>query len=407
MSCKYAMAWFFSLLAAAGAAQAEGKKPIDNIKEQALRQEKALPRVLLIGDSIMHGYAPTVKKLLEGKMDVHVPPVNCESTRLGLRELDNWLGEGTWDVIHFNWGLHDMKYMNAEGKEADPDTGARQVPPDQYGKNLRKLVERLQQTGAKLIFATTTPVPEGTGKRVKGDDIVYNRAAVGIMEANGIAVNDLHGFAMENLDRIQRPRNVHFTAEGSEVLGRRVAAEILKITGVASMEQKKMVRLKTSRGEIVIELDEKAAPATAANFTKYVESGFYDGTIFHRVIKGFMVQGGGMTADMKRKPARPPITNEASNGLKNLRGTVAMARTSDPHSATSQFFINHRDNAFLDYAGSANPGYAVFGKVVEGMDVVDAIAAVKTTVRMGMKDVPAEPVVIESAALLEDRPPGK
>ena len=407
MSCKYAMAWFFPLLAAAVAAGVEGGEAAGKEREQMVRNEKALPRVLLIGDSITHGYAPSVKKLLEAKADVHVPPINWRSTELGLRELDSRLGDGDWDLIHFNWGLHDMKYMDAEGNEADPNTGARQVPPDQYRKNLRKLVERLKQTGAKLVFATTTPVPAGTGKRVEGDDIVYNRIAVEIMQSSGVAVNDLYSFAMENLDKnIQKPGNVHFTADGSKVLGRYVADEIMKMIGGEVLEQKKLVRLKTSKGGILIELDEKAAPATVANFLEYVDSGFYDGTVFHRVIKGFMIQGGGLTADMKRKPTRSPVNNEASNGLKNLRGTIAMARTSDPHSATSQFFMNHRNNGFLDYAGPGKPGYAVFGKVVEGMEVVDAIAAVKTTGRAGMNDVPVEPVIIESAELLEHRPPG-
>ncbi len=162
------------------------------------------------------------------------------------------------------------------------------------------------------------------------------------------------------------------------------------------------VKLETSMGDIVIELDEKAAPITTANFLTYVKEGFYDGTIFHRVISGFMIQGGGFTADMTQIPTHSPITNEANNGLKNKRGTIAMARTNNPNSATAQFFINHKDNTFLDYTGPANPGYAVFGKVVEGMDVVDKIAAVKTTNRSGMADVPAEAVVIKSAKIVSD-----
>jgi len=151
------------------------------------------------------------------------------------------------------------------------------------------------------------------------------------------------------------------------------------------------VRISTSKGDIVVELNPAKAPVTCANFLKYVDSKFYDGTIFHRVIKGFMIQCGGMTADMRPKQTNPPIINEAKNGLKNTRGTLAMARTSDPDSATSQFFINHGDNDFLDY-GVRDEGYAVFGKVVEGMDVVDAIATVKT----GAGDVPVETVLIKS-----------
>ncbi|MBN2270070.1 MAG: peptidyl-prolyl cis-trans isomerase [Sedimentisphaerales bacterium] len=163
-----------------------------------------------------------------------------------------------------------------------------------------------------------------------------------------------------------------------------------------------MVKLETSMGDIVIELDKAAAPITVKNFLVYVEEGFYDGAIFHRVIPNFMIQGGGFTAQMMRKQTHSPVTNEASNGLKNDRGTISMARTNDPDSATSQFFINHKNNASLNYIGGRNPGYAVFGKVVEGMDVVDAIAAVKTTVRMGMPDVPVEPVVIKSAKVVSE-----
>ncbi len=161
------------------------------------------------------------------------------------------------------------------------------------------------------------------------------------------------------------------------------------------------VRLETSHGVIVLELDSKSAPKTVENFLHYVSDGSYDDTIFHRVIKGFMIQGGGFTADMKKKPAQSPITNEADNGFKNRRGTVAMARTMDPHSATSQFFINSVDNAFLDYKGknSKGWGYCVFGKVVEGMDVVDTIEGLTTTMRAGYKDVPTSPVVIKQAVV--------
>ncbi len=162
----------------------------------------------------------------------------------------------------------------------------------------------------------------------------------------------------------------------------------------------KMVELDTSMGEIVIELNEEAAPVTVKNFLRYVEDGFFDGTIFHRVIPSFMIQGGGFTANMQRKATQPAIVNEAANGLKNDRGTVAMARTNDPDSATSQFFINHGDNDSLNYTGPGNPGYAVFGKVVEGMDVVDKIAAVKTTRTGPYSDVPVEPVVIKSVKVV-------
>ena len=165
----------------------------------------------------------------------------------------------------------------------------------------------------------------------------------------------------------------------------------------------KKVKLETSKGDIIIELNEEKAPVTVANFLRYVEEGFYDGTIFHRVIPNFMVQGGGFTADMRRKQTHGMIVNEAKNGLKNNRGTVAMARTNDPDSASAQFFINHKDNDGLNYAGQLNPGYAVFGTVVEGMSVVDAIAAAKTTSRSGMRDVPVEPIVMKSAMVVSGK----
>lgn len=164
----------------------------------------------------------------------------------------------------------------------------------------------------------------------------------------------------------------------------------------------KKVKLETSMGDMVIELNEEAAPVTVRNFLRYVEEGFYEGTIFHRVIPDFMIQGGGFTEEMTKKETHAPIANEASNGLKNERGTTAMARTSDPDSATAQFFINHADNDFLNYVDNNNPGYAVFGKVVEGMEAVDKIAAVQTGSRKGMDDVPTEPVVIKSANVISD-----
>jgi cyclophilin family peptidyl-prolyl cis-trans isomerase len=159
---------------------------------------------------------------------------------------------------------------------------------------------------------------------------------------------------------------------------------------------KTLVVLTTSLGEITLELDADKAPITTQNFLSYVDSGHFDGTVFHRVIPDFMIQGGGFTADMKQKPTKAPIQNEAKNGLKNARGTIAMARTNDPNSATAQFFINLKDNDFLD-ARPGNPGYAVFGKVASGMDVVDKIAKVRTGSRGGHEDVPIEAVTIVSA----------
>ncbi|HWN07446.1 MAG TPA: peptidylprolyl isomerase [Steroidobacteraceae bacterium] len=157
-----------------------------------------------------------------------------------------------------------------------------------------------------------------------------------------------------------------------------------------------MVRFETSHGDFSVEVDEESAPVSAQNFLRYVDEGYYDGTIFHRVIPGFMVQGGGFAADMEQKPGHAPIQNEADNGLKNLRGSLAMARTNDLHSATSQFFVNLVDNGFLDHR-TGNFGYAVFGRVVGGIDVIDKIAKVKTGRRHGHDDVPAEPVLVKSA----------
>jgi cyclophilin family peptidyl-prolyl cis-trans isomerase len=157
-----------------------------------------------------------------------------------------------------------------------------------------------------------------------------------------------------------------------------------------------MVRFETSLGAFTIEFFNDDAPVTVANFLQYVDDGHFDDTVFHRVIPGFMIQGGGMTANLDQKPTRAPIANEAKNGRKNLRGSLSMARTNDINSATSQFFVNLVDNDFLDHRPGSY-GYAVFGQVVEGMDVVDRIAAVKTGSKRGHDDVPLEPVVVTSA----------
>lgn len=158
-----------------------------------------------------------------------------------------------------------------------------------------------------------------------------------------------------------------------------------------------VVRIETSLGAFELELDGERAPVTVQNFLHYVDSGFYNGTIFHRVIDGFMIQGGGMNEKMEQKTTEAPIKNEAQNGLKNSIGTIAMARTNDPNSATAQFFINVKDNDFLNYSSPANYGYAVFGHVVSGMDVVNKIKGVETTSRSGHQDVPVSPVVIKEA----------
>ena len=166
-------------------------------------------------------------------------------------------------------------------------------------------------------------------------------------------------------------------------------------------EQAPRVRLETTMGNIVLELDHERAPTTVDNFLTYVNDGFYDGTIFHRVIDGFMIQGGGYTADFPRKETRPSIKNEADNGLKNTRGSIAMARTSDPHSASAQFFINVADNAMLDHKAPDGRGwgYAVFGQVTEGMDVVDKIRTQTTGVQAGFRDVPKKTITITRAVV--------
>lgn len=176
---------------------------------------------------------------------------------------------------------------------------------------------------------------------------------------------------------------------------------ILCLTAGCAKKEARMVKIQTTMGDIILELDKEKAPITSENFLTYVQENFYDGTIFHRVISNFMIQGGGFAPDMAEKKTNPPITNEASNGLKNDRGTIAMARTSNPHSATSQFFINLVDNDFLNYSPQ-NPGYAVFGKVIEGMDVVDKIAKVKTATKGPHENVPVESVIIESATIVTE-----
>ncbi|HID46850.1 MAG TPA: peptidyl-prolyl cis-trans isomerase [Chromatiaceae bacterium] len=173
--------------------------------------------------------------------------------------------------------------------------------------------------------------------------------------------------------------------------------------GSAALAEPVKVVMETSKGDIELSLDQDKAPISVANFLRYVDEGFYNGTIFHRVISGFMIQGGGMGEDMQKNPTHEPIKNEAKNGLKNQRGSIAMARTGDPHSATTQFFINHKDNTNLDYPSFDGWGYAVFGKVTKGMDVVDGIAATPTAVKNGRRDVPVETILIKSVKRVETK----
>jgi cyclophilin family peptidyl-prolyl cis-trans isomerase len=182
----------------------------------------------------------------------------------------------------------------------------------------------------------------------------------------------------------------------------KTAAAVAGVTGLL-YGASPQVKMETTLGDITIELDAVKAPKTVANFLEYVNSGFYDGTIFHRVIGGFMIQGGGFTEDMSQKPTRDPIANEADNGLKNLRGTLAMARTGDPHSATAQFFINLVDNGFLNFKAKDEQswGYCVFGKVIKGIEVVDAIAKSETSNSGMFQNVPVTPILIKKATVVK------
>lgn len=178
-----------------------------------------LPRVLIIGDSISIGYTIPVREQLDGITNVHRIPENGGPTSRGMQKISEWLGDGDWDIIHFNWGLHDIKYM---------EDGKHQVSIRDYESNLIALVKAMKETGAKLIWASTTPVPEGdlSPKRVPGDEVAYNKVAENIMKMYKIKTNDLYSFAKERLDEIQRPENVHFTEEGSKLLGKKVASII-------------------------------------------------------------------------------------------------------------------------------------------------------------------------------------
>ena len=225
-------AWMILLVATFGDAQQEGAgtQPRVPAAFQPIADDPNLPRVLLLGDSISIGYTQPVRELLKGRANVHRPPANCGPTTLGLEEIDAWLGTRAWDVIHFNWGLHDLKYFGPNGENlADPGAvgSLQQVPVDQYEVNLRKLTVRLKETGARLIWCSTTPVPAGAAGRVEGDSARYNEAAARVMKSQGIPTNDLFAFAKARLDEIQRPANVHFTPEGSRQLAQEVARAIL------------------------------------------------------------------------------------------------------------------------------------------------------------------------------------
>lgn len=206
------------------AAESQKPAPAKKAADPALapiKDDPALPRVMLIGDSISIGYTLPVRAALAGKANVHRPNTNGGPTTTGIAGLDKWLGDGKWDAIHFNWGLHDLKQM---------DGGKRQVPIDEYEKNLRTLVARLKKTGAKLVWCSTTPVPAGKTQPPRSNDdvIAYNAVAKKIMDENQIAIDDLYAFALPRLKEIQQPVNVHFTPAGSKLLAGQVAESILK-----------------------------------------------------------------------------------------------------------------------------------------------------------------------------------
>ena len=195
----------------------------------AVMDVPGLPRVLLIGDSISIGYTLPVRVLLQGRANVHRPAENCSESANGLKRLDAWLGDGKWDVIHFNFGLHDMKYLDAAGKYVAPDKGKQVALLPEYEKNLRALVARLRKTGAKLVFATTTPVPSESSGRVEHDELRYNEVAVRVMKELGVAVDDLHAVVAPQQDKVQLSHNVHFNAGGYAQLADAVVASIMPL----------------------------------------------------------------------------------------------------------------------------------------------------------------------------------
>ncbi len=209
-------------------AQVKNKRPA-NAAFAKVQDDPNLPRVLLLGDSISIGYTVPVRTLLKGQANVHRPAANCGPTTNGVKNIDAWLGDGKWDVIHFNWGLHDLKYMGPQVQNlANPKnpTSHQQVSLEDYEKNLQILVKRLQQTGAVLIWRTTTPVPEGAKGRVVGDAAKYNEVALKVMQQHDVRIDDMYAYSLPKLKKIQRPADVHFTPSGSQFLAERVVQAI-------------------------------------------------------------------------------------------------------------------------------------------------------------------------------------
>jgi len=210
------------VLAALGAKAA----PATNAAAKAVAEVPGLPRVLIIGDSISIGYTPFVRELFKGRANIIHAPGNNASTVTGLQSLGAWLGPKPWDVIHFNWGLHDLKYIDAKTQMTDVAAGKQWVPVAEYEKNLRELVRRLKKTGARLVWCSTTPIPEGVKGRVPGDEVIYNAAALRVMQAEGVTVDDLYAFTQPQREKIGRPKDVHYTDPGYRALAGAVTAVI-------------------------------------------------------------------------------------------------------------------------------------------------------------------------------------
>ena len=214
------------LAADAPVAKSTVAKKAPNPAMAPIVDEPSLPRVLLIGDSISIGYTLPTRELLKGKANLHRIPVNGGPTSNGVKSIDAWIGDKKWDVIHFNWGLHDLKHIDDKGQLVDSSKGKHQIAIADYEANLRQLVQRLKKTGAKLIWCSTTPVPNGSAGRVPGDEVKYNAVATKVMKEEGVETNDLYAFAKPQMDKIGLPANVHYSDSGSAVLASRVAAVI-------------------------------------------------------------------------------------------------------------------------------------------------------------------------------------
>ena len=224
------MKYFVLLLCLLHTSFVDAKRPSPFAK---VEDEPNLPRVLLIGDSISIGYTLPVREFLKGKVNVHRIPTNGGPTTKGITSIDAWLGKGKWDLIHFNWGLHDLKFMGPNGENLFPKEkgGKAQVPLEEYEANLNKLTARMKKTGAKLVWRNTTPIPSGSKGRYVGDSVKYNRAATRVMKKHNIPIQDLFTVSKERMEELMLPANVHYKKEGSRLLGELVAKRILKELG--------------------------------------------------------------------------------------------------------------------------------------------------------------------------------